>query len=192
MKLLKSVALISLSSVLAFGTANAETKQTNQKQQSKQTQKQSQKQNQKQAQKNQKQQNNKNAPKALTAEESLKAFNDSFGIRFVGHRVANNEEGKPNLLLRYDFTNKGTKEIRAVKFIGVFTYNGQDIYAQEIPLTFDTPFKAKESVSLNIAIPLEKIPEAARPILLDSNAKIGTKNLAQVLVFTDKTGIVLK
>lgn len=188
MKLLKSVALISLSSVLAFGTANAETKQTNQKQQSKQAQKQ----NQKQAQKNQKQQNNKNAPKALTAEESLKAFNDAFGIRFIGHRVANGDSGKPNLQLKYEFTNKGKKEIRAVKFIGGFTYNNQIIYAQEIPLTFNTPLKATEKVVLDIVVPLEKVPEFSRPILLDSNAKIGTMNGAQALVFTDKTGILIK
>lgn len=185
MKLLKSIALISLSSVLAFGTAQAaETKKNNQKTQTKQTQ-------QKNTQKKQNQ-NNKSEAKAPTAEESLKAFNKAFGIRFVGHKVANNAAGKPTLLLKYEFTNKGTKDIRAVKFIGGFTYNNQVIYAQEIPLTFNTPLKSKDQVVLDIAVPLEKVPENARPILLDSNAKLGTLNGAQALVFNDKTGIVIK
>ena len=185
MKLVKSLALISLSSLLAFGTANAETNQKQQQQ--KQTQKQ-----QSQKQQQQKQQQKKQNNKALSAEESLKLFNKSFGIRLLGHRVANGTNGKPNLTLKYEYTNKSDKAIGAVKYIGGFTHNNQIIYAQEIPLTFNTPLKAKEKVVLDIVVPFEKVPEAARPILTDNNIKLGTLNGAQALVFSDKTGVVIK
>lgn len=177
MKLLKSMAIISLASLFTLSNAYADNNQKQSKQQTKQTQKQT------------KQSKKSTEP---TPEQSLKMFNDSFGIRFVGHKVANDQTGKPQLLLKYEFTNKSNKGVRAVKFIGGFTYNQQMIYAQEVPLTFNTPLKAKEKVVLDIAVPFEKVPEKARPILLDSNAKIGTLNGAQALVFSDKTGILLK
>lgn len=189
MKLLKSLAIISLASLFAFSTAQADTKQSNKKQTTKQTSKQTQK-----KQNSQKKQNNKkNTKKAPTAEEALKQFNQHLRMRLVGHKVNQGSDGKPQLVLKYEFLNKGNKAIKAVRFIGGVTYNNEVILAQEIPLNFGkTGLKAKDNVILDLSIPFDKVPEKSRPILMDSTAKVGQKNAAEVLVFTDNTGIVVK
>lgn len=185
MKLLKSLAIISLASLFAFSTAQADTKQKQKKQTTKQTQK---------KQTNQKKQNTKkNTKKAPTAEESLKQFNQHLKMRLAAHRVIQGSDGKPLLVLKYEFLNKGNKAIKAVRFVGGITYNNEVILAQEIPLNFGkTGLKAHEHVVLDLSIPFDKVPEKSRPILMDSSAKVGQKNAAEVLVFTDNTGIVVK
>lgn len=191
-KLFTSLAFSSLISIFTIGNVMAQNqnqpKQT--KPQTKQAQtKQNQAKNQKQ-QAQKKQQNQKaNAPQTLSSDEALKQFNASFGIRLVARQI-NQNQGQ--LLLRYELTNKSAKDIHEVQFISAFTHNNQIIYAQEIPLTFNTPLQAQNMISLDISVPLEKVPAQARTLLADSNTPIGLVNGAQLLTFTDKTKLEIK
>lgn len=190
MKLTKSLILSTFLSLWALNGAQAQTQnQPKQaKPQSKQTQTKAQKQQaqKKQAQKKQTQQV---APKTLNSEEALKQFNEAFNIRFVGRQFNLNQR---QLTLRYELTNKSKKDIHEVKFISAFTHNDQIIYAQEIPLTFHTPLKAQNAISLDISVPLEKIPTGAQPILANQQLQVGIINGAQLLTFTDKTALEIK
>lgn len=200
MKNLKSLAIISLASLFAFGQVQAaEPKKTAKKPQTKQVAK----------KQTSKKSSNKNstakkveagtaAAAATTAaatkakQDPLKQFNDAFGIRFTGHRVERDESGQAFLFLKYELTNKGSKQVKAVKFIGAFSHNDQIIYAQEIPLTFNKPLKAKEHNSIEMRVPFSNVPEASRNIFLTPNAQISALNGAQTLVFSDNTGILVK
>lgn len=200
MKNLKSLAIISLASLFAFGQVQAaEPKKTAKKPQTKQVAK---------KQTSKKSSNKTSTAKKVAAgtaaaaattaaatkakQDPLKEFNEAFGIAFKGYHIANDESGQPFLFLKYDLINKGTKAIQAVKFIGAFSYNNDIIYAQEIPLTFNTPLKEKEHNSIEMKIPLSHVPEAARNLFQTPNAAITAINGAQTLVFSDKTGIVVK
>lgn len=215
MKLLKSIAIASLASMFALSTAQANTQKSTAKTQTKQQQskKQTNTKTTKQATKPAAKQtaNNKNtqkksstakkaagvaaaaaAPAVLSQDQALKLFNESFGIRLLGYKVDNNSAGKPHLFLKYELTNKGKKDIKAVQFIGAFTHNNQIVYAQEIPLTFNNLLKVKDKTTVDMAIPFENVPENARQLFLASNAQLGVVSGAKTLVFSDNTGIQLK
>lgn len=206
MKSYSSLALASLLSLFAVNSVSAQTqtnsvtqqqskqirqyKQNQQKQQAQQKQAQQKQAQQKQAQQTNKKQEQKNQPNALTADEALKQFNDSMTINFLGYQVVTNEN--PHLLLRYDLINKSKKDIAEVSFISAFTAKEQIFYAQEIPLTFNTPLKKNSNITLDISVPMNKLPEHALPILSEPNAQIGIINGAQLLMFTDKTKLEIK
>lgn len=212
MKLLKSLAIVSLASLFAFSSAQADTKKTSSKPQTKQQQTKKQSAKPKQTQKKQTtQKKNSNVKKAAVAtgaaaatgaavsqDKALKQFNDAFGIKMTQYQLENDKDGKMQLHLTYELTNKGKKSVKAVKFIGAFVHQNQAsnkqeiVYAQEIPLTFNTPLKSKEHTSIDIRIPFDTLPEASRPYFTNANIKLGVVNGAQVLVFSDNTGIVLK
>lgn len=182
MKAFKFIALISLTSLLAVNNVQAQSSQQTQQQP---TSKKQQQQQQKQKQQQQKQKKN-----ATTAEDqALAQFNQAFGIRFLGWQFAADNGGKNHIQLRYELQNKGKKDIRAVQFLGGFMHNDQIIYAQEIPLTFNTPLKAKDNIVLDISVPVEKLPQQALNIMSQPNAQVSVINGAQQLVFTDNSKI---
>lgn len=214
MKLLKSLAIVSLASLFAFSTAQANTQKPAKKQQT--TKQQAKKQPQKKQATKQTQKapakKTSTAKKAAVAgaaaagagaaaaqqKNALKQFNDAFGIKMAKYQLEKDAAGKTQLHITYEFTNKGKKAVQAVKFIGAFVHhnaqtNKQEIvYHLELPLTFNTPLKAKEQTSIDVTVPFDSLPEASRPYFTDPNMKLGVVNGAQVLVFTDKTGIVIK
>lgn len=180
MKSLKAIALMSLIGTFSLNTAQAQTqtqttKPTANQQQAKQTQQQKKKQK-----------------KAPVADEALKQFNDAFSIRFVGWQFVKDNAGKEYIQLRYDLTNKSQKDIQGVQFIGGFTHKEQIIYAQEVPLTFNTPLKAKTNVVLDISVPVEKLPTQAVKIMSQDKPQVGVMNGAQILIFTDNSVIEVK
>lgn len=207
MKLLKSLAIVSLASLFAFSTAQANTQkpakkpQTTKQQAKKQPQK---KQASKQTQKAPAKKTS-TAKKAAVAtgaavagaaatqpKNALKQFNDAFGIKMTKYQVEKDEAGKLSLHMTYELTNKGKKSVKAVKYIGAFLHNNQVLYAQEIPLTFNNHLKSQAHTSIDIRVPFENIPEAARPYFINQNVKLNVVNGAQILVFSDNTGIVVK
>lgn len=177
MKGLKT-AIIALATLFAFSSVQAQTQSASQ---------QSQKQSQKQTQKQKKQK--KSQP---VVDEALKQFNEAFAIRFIGWQFVKDNNGKEYIQLRYDLTNKSNKDVHAVQFIGGFTHKKQIIYAQEIPLTFNTPLKAQNNVVLDISVPSEKLPPKAVAIMSQEKPDVGVMNGAQILMFTDNTVIEVK
>lgn len=210
MKLLKSLAIVSFASLFAFSTAQADTKKPASKPKTKQTTQKKQPAK-KQAQTKQATQKKSSTVKKAAAvtgaaaagaavasqDKALKQFNDAFEIKMTQYKLETDKDGKAQLHLTYELTNKSQKSVKAVKFIGAFVHqnkatNKQEIvYAQEIPLTFNTHLKGKDKTSIDILVPFESVPEAARPYFT-SNEKLGVVNGAQVLVFSDNTGIVIK
>lgn len=168
MTFLKSTALISLAALFVMGTVQAQNQNSTQ---TKQTQ-------------NQKQQKRKTEP--------LKQFNDAMGIRFVGYQLIQGNDGKPAVMLRYELTNKSKKDVKEVQFIGAFYHNEQIVYAQEIPLTFNTPLKAKSDISLDISVSAERVPAQALALFSANRTDINAVNGAQLLIFTDKSRIEVK
>ncbi len=180
MKTLKS--LIFISSFLIPTALHAE--QNNNKQvNSKQTStKQSANQNSKTTQK-------KNTSKA---DQSLNNFNKAFGIKLVARNITTDNAGQSFVIFTYELENRSKKDIKSASWISGYTLNQQVIFTQELPLTFNPALKAQTVLKTDISIPLTKIPEHARQILLDPNAPIGVINAAQSLTFTKGAPINVK
>lgn len=167
-------------------------KQTQQKQgQNKQTQQKATQQKQNQQKKTQQKQAQKK-PATMTQEQALKAFNDAFAIKFMGYSFSSNAENQVKLVLKYDLINKGKKDIRAVQFIGALTQEEKVLHAESISLNFDPLFKAKQNISVDLELPVEKIAPDSLAILANPQKPIGVLNGARALVFSDNTGILIE
>lgn len=216
MKMLKSFALISLATLFALNTAQADTKKKTSKPQTKQVtaKKPAAKKTTTAKQAKNKQVTNKGstAKKVATAagvatagaavanakqsavsqQDALKQFNAAFGIKFERFVVEQESDGTQFLALEYNLTNRSNKSVKMVQYIGAFLYNNQIVYAQEIPLAFDKLFPPQESTNVKMRIPFTEVPEVARKLFLTPNVQINTVNGAQLLVFGDNSKIVVK
>lgn len=188
MKRLGTLCLTAAVALFSTTHANAETQNNKPKQQTQQKQ-QVKKQEQKKAEP--KKQTKKKSAK-MTPEQALKAFNDAFGIKLTSYRIVTNEQNKPQLLLKYELTNKGKKEISSVKFIGGLTHNNQVFHAELISLNFDPAFKAEQNLSFELPAAMDKLSEQALKILTTPQVQIDAMNGALSLSFSDKTEIVIQ
>lgn len=181
------------STVALFGTnqAVAETQNNKPKQQAQQKPQSQQQKQQQQAKKAEPKKQTKKAAN-MTPEQALKAFNNAFGIKVTNYRFVTNEQNKPQLLLRYELTNKGKKAISSVKFISALTYNNQVFYAEPVSLNFEPVFKAGQNFALELAVPADKLSEQALNILSTPQVQISYMNGALSLQFADKTQIVIE
>ena len=192
MNLLKSIAFILLSSILAVSTANAE----NDSKQQKKTQKSSQ-------QKNKKDDKNKKTEKKVEdknkktekreEDQNLKLFNESVKIKISQANIVADDNNKQALRLTYLVENKSAdNDILALHWVTGFVSNKTTFFIQDMPAKFQTVIKRGTKLEFISIIPFDEMPENARKIFLSKNAKIDSVIGAKSLTFTDGKKIDIK
>ena len=174
MNLLKPIAFILLSSILAVSTANAE----NDSKQQKNTQKSVQQKNKKDTKK---------------GNENLKLFNESVNIKISQANIVADDNNKQALRLTYLVENKSTdNDIQALHWVTGFVSNKTTFFIQDMPAKFQTVIKRGTKLEFISIIPFDEMPENARKIFLSKNAKIDSVIGAKSLTFTDGKKIDIK
>ena len=192
MNLLKSIAFILLSSILAVSTANAESDSKQQKK----TQKSS-------KQKNKKDDKNKKTEKKVEdknkktekreEDQNLKLFNESVKIKISQANIVADDNNKQALRLTYLVENKSTdNDIQALHWVTGFVSNKTTFFIQDMPAKFQTVIKRGTKLEFISIIPFDEMPENARKIFLSKNAKIDSVIGAKSLTFTDGKKIDIK
>ena len=192
MNLLKSIAFILLSSILAVSTANAESDSK----QKKKTQKSS-------KQKNKKDDKNKKTEKKVEdknkktekreEDQNLKLFNESVKIKISQANIVADDNNKQALRLTYLVENKSTdNDIQALHWVTGFVSNKTTFFIQDMPAKFQTVIKRGTKLEFISIIPFDEMPENARKIFLSKNAKIDSVIGAKSLTFTDGKKIDIK
>ena len=192
MNLLKSIAFILLSSILAVSTANAESDSKQQKK----TQKSSQ-------QKNKKDDKNKKTEKKVEdknkktekreEDQNLKLFNESVKIKISQANIVADDNNKQALRLTYLVENKSTdNDIQALHWVTGFVSNKTTFFIQDMPAKFQTVIKRGTKLEFISIIPFDEMPVNARKIFLSKNAKIDSVIGAKSLTFTDGKKIDIK
>ena len=209
MKLLKSIAFILLSSMLAISTANAESDSKQQKK----TQQSSQQKN-KKDEKNSKDDKNKKTEKKVEdknkktekkeedknkktekreEDQNLKLFNESVKIKISQANIVADDNNKQALQLTYLVENKSTdNDIQALHWVTGFVSNKTTFFIQDMPAKFQTVIKRGTKLEFISIIPFDEMPENARKIFLSKNAKIDSVIGAKSLTFTDGEKIDIK
>lgn len=178
MKIIKSATLILLSALFMVNSTHAETPNKNEQQ------------NIKRAEGNNKK--NQQANKKPAEDKNLKQFNANVTIRLLSAQVISQNQ-KQALELIYSIENKNKKHhIKSVNWIGTFLHNNQLFFAQDIPITFDTPLKSKSKYDVTVTIPFETISKPATAIFLDPNKQITNLIGARNIIFTNGTKIEVK
>lgn len=192
MNLLKSIAFILLSSILAVSTANAESDSKQQKK----TQKSSQ-------QKNKKDDKNKKTEKKVEdknkktekreEDQNLKLFNESVKIKISQANIVADDNNKQALQLTYLVENKSAdNDIQALHWVTGFVSNKTTFFIQDMPAKFQTVIKRGTKLEFISIIPFDKMPENVRKIFLSKDAKIDSVIGAKSLTFTDGKKIDIK
>ena len=209
MKLLKSIAFILLSSMLAISTANAESDSKQQKK----TQQSSQQKN-KKDEKNSKDDKNKKTERKVEdknkktekkeedknkktekreEDQNLKLFNESVKIKISQANIVADDNNKQALQLTYLVENKSTdNDIQALHWVTGFVSNKTTFFIQDMPAKFQTVIKRGTKLEFISIIPFDEMPENARKIFLSKNAKIDSVIGAKSLTFTDGKKIDIK
>ena len=179
MNLLKSIAFILLSFILAVSTANAE----NDSKQQKNTQKSVQQKNKKDTKRD----------KNSKGNENLKLFNESVNIKISQANIVADDNNKQALRLTYLVENKSTdNDIQALHWVTGFVSNKTTFFIQDMPAKFQTVIKRGTKLEFISIIPFDEMPENARKIFLSKNAKIDSVIGAKSLTFTDGEKIDIK
>ena len=200
MKLLKSIAFILFSSILAVSTANAENDSKQQKKT--QTQKSSQQKN-KKDEKNSKDDKNKKTEKKVEdknkktekreEDQNLKLFNESVKIKISQANIVADDNNKQALQLTYLVENKSTdNDIQALHWVTGFVSNKTTFFIQDMPAKFQTIIKGGTKLEFISIIPFDEMPENVREIFLSKDAKIDSVIGAKSLTFTDGKKIDIK
>ena len=203
MKLLKSIAFILLSSMLAISTANAESDSKQQKK----TQKSSQQKNKKddknkktekkvedKNKKTEKKEEDKNKKTEKREEDqNLKLFNESVKIKISQANIVADDNNKQALRLTYLVENKSTdNDIQALHWVTGFVSNKTTFFIQDMPAKFQTIIKRGTKLEFISIIPFDEMPENVREIFLSKDAKIDSVIGAKSLTFTDGKKIDIK
>lgn len=179
MNLLKSIAFILLSSILAVSTANAE----NDSKQQKNTQKSVQQKNKKDTKRDKNSKDN----------ENLKLFNESVNIKISQANIVADDNNKQALRLTYLVENKSAdNDILALHWVTGFVSNKTTFFIQDMPAKFQTIIKRGTKLEFISIIPFDEMPENVREIFLSKDAKIDSVIGAKSLTFTDGKKIDIK
>ena len=192
MNLLKSIAFILLSSILAVSTANAESDSKQQKK----TQKSKDEKNSKddKNKKTEKKEEDKNKKTEKREEDqNLKLFNESVKIKISQANIVADDNNKQALQLTYLVENKSTdNDIQALHWVTGFVSNKTTFFIQDMPAKFQTIIKRGTKLEFISIIPFDEMPENVREIFLSKDAKIDSVIGAKSLPFTDGKKIDIK
>lgn len=163
MKLLKSIAVLSLASLVAFNANAAEPQ--NVKQPVKQT--------------------------VSKEDKNLEQFNQNVKIRLV-QRGFTNENNQPVVILVYEVENIGKRAIRSVNWQTILTHNNQAILAYNIPAKFEKALARKAKTNVTLTLPVAVLPQVAQPVLTNKESSVAALAVAQELVLSNGKKIVVK
>lgn len=161
MKLLKTFAVLGLSSLMAVTTAQAVEKAQNAP---KQTQK---------------------------KDVALERFNQNVGIRLSSRGLQSGPNNQPVVTLTYTIQNKGKNKIKSLNWISAFQVNNQVFYVRELPLNFEPSLPSKQQIDVTFNVPLAEMPQQAQQLFASQEAKIGAVNGAKNVAFSNGKRIVV-
>lgn len=161
MKLLKSLAILGLSSFLVANTTQAAEK--DQPAQA-QTQK---------------------------RDVKLEQFNKNVGIRFTQRGLQAGENNQPVVTLTYVVENRGKNKIKSLNWVSAYEVNNEAFYLHDIPVNFKPALAANQQVEVTVSIPVAQLPEPAQKFFTDREASITSVNGAKNVAFTNGKRIVV-
>ena len=162
MKLLKSLAVLSLASFVTLNVQAAEAPKATQP-----------------------------AKQAVKKDKNLEKFNRFVALTFT-ERATGTLDGKSVATFKYKVQNKSKSRLKSVTWSAVYAVGEQAFLAQEIPVVFEKPLAPKASTDVTLSVFLDDIPEPARKILLDKSAAVSSLNVAKQLTLTNGTKVVVK
>lgn len=125
-------------------------------------------------------------------EKNLKQFNTSINIKLVSRSIAEDQSGKKIISVKYELTNKSSKDIKSVNWVSGYTFDNKVIALQDLPINFDPALKAKDKIAIEVEIPLEKLSAQAQQLFLSQEAVIGAVSGAKRLDFTKGKPIIVE
>lgn len=167
MKLLQSLAILSLSSLFVTNSAIAVEKiQANQKPAQASTQ----------------------APKK---DVKLEQFNKNVGVRFIERGLQQNENNQSVITLTYTIENKGKNKIKSLNWISAYEVNNEAFYLRDIPINFEPALDSGKKINVTITIPVSELPKQARQLFTSKEAHILAVNGAKNVTFSNGKKIVV-
>lgn len=120
-------------------------------------------------------------------------FNQAVQIAAVKRTIEKDAQGNESVAFTYEVKNVGNKAIKAIHWATGYSFNGQMLYAANLPLTFtDTVFAPQASFSITEKTAVNSIPEQFRATVLEPNNTIQA-NIGGVSVeFEDGSKIEVK
>ena len=85
----------------------------------------------------------------------------------------------------YEVINKGSKPIKSIQWLSIYTHNREVIYSQDMQLELDSPLPPNQMIPINLQIPFGKIDEKFRPIFLNTKETIKIYKIARIIEYSD-------
>lgn len=162
MKMLKTVAMISLASVMAINTAVANTKTA------------------------------QPAKSEQKVDKNLQQFTSNVVIKLTARSLGKDEKNQPVLQFHYEITNRSSKnDIKAVNWVSALTYNNQVVWLRDIPMSFQTPLKRKTTSKITMNVPAAAFQPEVQKLMMNPKVQIGSIVGAKSLEFTNGTKIIV-
>ena len=133
------------------------------------------------------------AQPAAQQDKNLVAFNRNVSIKLVQRGIGKDGDTE-YLISTYEIENKSKKKIQAIHWVTGYTLNNQVFLSQPMPVNFnkDTPLKAKAKETINVYAPLHEMNEEVRNVFLNPELPIGALIGAQLIQFSDGKKIEVK
>lgn len=164
MKLLKSLVILGLSSLIAVTTSQAAEKKAAEKQAPQQTQK---------------------------RDIALERFNQNVGIYLISRGLQTDQNNQPMVTLTYTLQNKGKNKIKSLHWVSAYQIENNTFYVRELPINFEPLLNSKQQIDVTFNVPLSEMPEQAQQLFASREAKISAINGAKNVVFSNGKRIVV-
>lgn len=164
MKLLKSLVILGLSSLIAVTTSQAAEKKAAEKQAPQQTQK---------------------------RDIALERFNQNVGIYLISRGLQTDQNNQPMVTLTYTLQNKGKNKIKSLHWVSAYQIENKIFYVRELPINFEPSLDSKQQIDVTFNVPLSEMPEQAQQLFASREAKISAINGAKNVVFSNGKRIVV-
>lgn len=164
MKLLKSLVILGLSSLIAVTTSQAAEKKAAEKQAPQQTQK---------------------------RDIALERFNQNVGIYLISRGLQTDQNNQPMVTLTYTLQNKGKNKIKSLHWVSAYQIENNTFYVRELPINFEPSLNSKQQIDVTFNVPLSEMPEQAQQLFANREAKISVINGAKNVVFSNGKRIVV-
>lgn len=127
----------------------------------------------------------------INNQDDLKRFNSNVGIKLTEYGVGQDDQGQTRLFLQYEVENRGKRNIKSVHWVAALAYDGNVIYAQDVPANFEQAIQSKTSQNVVISVLFSALPQAVQQAF-SQKAQLQSVNGAKEVVFTNGSRIVVK
>jgi hypothetical protein len=132
------------------------------------------------------------AKAATAASPELQQFNSAVGLRFYGYRLAKDKNGNDMASFSYTVENKGKTDIQSIQWASIFSAAGKEVWKQDAPLSFKQGLKAGSSVNLAFSVPLKSLSVEAQQAFTGKSGNINVRFQAKNVTFIDGKSIVVE